>query len=249
MKKAKSIRPVAGIVSRLLSRAQQKRDAVEAWDRKRLERQCAAIEAALKANPRMLHAEDRKTVAMNLGDILDRFEREGKGKKEAVLRRANMGAANDSTKQLYYYTFPRAPRRSPALEKRFSRLVKRTDGYVKLARTAADMADWDERANLIELFRGSSYDCETSGPVLDLPDYLFELNDILDRLNDWLVRETRISWYYETLRKFPVWDDWGNLVFGSPTWPSLENSSRSFVYGKAIPGFELYRILSAELPV
>ena len=81
--------------------------------------------------------------------ILEDFEREGHGKKEAVLRDANMGEKGNSTKQLFNYTLP-----PNALEKRIDRLVKRTDKYRVLAEMAAKKATWDEKEVFIELFEG-----------------------------------------------------------------------------------------------
>lgn len=237
--------PVTDGISLLSRSLQQKRDAAESLDRKRRERRHAAIKASLNKNPKMTRPEDQKIVATNLGEILDRLEHGGRGKKEAVLRAANMGEDGDSTKQLYWYTLPTG---CPAPEKRISTLVKRLAGYVKLAQIAADMAGWDERGILIELFRGSTYDA--SGPVPDLPDYIFALDEIFDGLNSWLARKTKIQWYYEMLRKFPVWDDWGNFVVNQATSPLLDDSGHSpAFYGKAIPGIRLYRFLCAELPV
>ena len=84
-------------------------------------------------------------VAKNLWDILDGFERNGHGKKEAVLREANMGDEGTSTKQLYYYTLHPFDVASDALEKRIDRLVKRTKNYRLLAELAAKNAGWDKQ--------------------------------------------------------------------------------------------------------
>jgi hypothetical protein len=105
--KKKFVRPTTDLMSQLLP--QEKRDAAQALDRKTRERRWNAIDVALKRNPRMTRDEDRKTVATNLGDILDRFVREGKGRKEEIVRAANMGVLGDSTKQLYRYVLPRTP--------------------------------------------------------------------------------------------------------------------------------------------
>jgi hypothetical protein len=248
MNNGKSSSTAPSSISRLLPNAQQKRDAAETRDRNKRERRYAAMAEALQKHPKMTRPEDRKIVATNLWEILDRFERERKGKKEAVLRASNMGREYDSTKQLYNYVLPRSPTRSKAYENRLSKLVKKCEGYVKIAQIAADMATWDKRHILIDLFRGSTYDSEVSGAVPDLPDYLFSLYEILERLNGWLVRESRINWYYDTLRRYPVWDDWGNFIVNSPMWPPGDSVQSPAYYGKAIPGVILYRFLCAELP-
>jgi hypothetical protein len=202
----------------------------------------------------MTLSEDRKVVAKNLWVILDAFERNGHGKKEAVLREANMGDERDSTKQLYYYTLPPFDTVSAALEKRIERLVKRTDRYRQLAEVAAKKAGWDKQEVLIELFKGSSYDTSERGsePIPNLPDYLFKIDDILQRMKDWLVQNTRIEWYYQTLREEDVCDEWGNFIFGRHVSSQVDWSSNvppTIWYGKAIPGIVLHRILGAELPV
>jgi hypothetical protein len=190
--KKKSVRPTTDLMSQLLP--QEKRNTAQAWDRKTRERRWAAIDLALKKSPKMTRAEDRKSVATNRGEILDRFEREEKGRKEAVVRAANMGVPGDSTKQLYRYVLPRSP--SPDLEKRSSKLIRLTEKYRELANKAAELAGWDKWDIEIELFRGSSYDSWTSGPIPELPDYLsnFYFN-VLHELSDRLVRETRIQGY------------------------------------------------------
>lgn len=253
MNGTKSSNPKLNIISRRGDQAnvQEKNNAAIKSSREKLQRRWAAIDAALSINPKMTHIEDKKIVAKNLWQILEDFEREGHGKKEAVLRDANMGEKGNSTKQLFNYTLP-----PNALEKRIDRLVKRTDKYRVLAEMAAKKATWDEKEVLIELFKGSSYDASEHGsePVPNLPDYLFAIDGILQRLKDWLIRETRIEWYYQTLRKEVVWDDWGNFIYGLPVYlfddsVTSSNGPPTIMYGKAIPGVILHRVLGAELPV
>jgi hypothetical protein len=232
-----------------------KNDAAIKWDRDRQQRRWAAIDAALSKNPKMTHIEDRKIVAKNLWNILDKFERDGHAKKETVLRDANMGEKGNSTKQLFYYTLRPFDTVSAALEKRIDRLVKRTDKYRRLAEVAAKKAEWDTQGVLIELFKGSSYDASEQGPIPQLPEYLFAINGILQRMKDWLVQNTRIEWYYQTLRKEDVCDEWGNFIFGRHVSSVVDASDSSsnvpptIRYGKAIPGIVFHRILGAELPV
>jgi hypothetical protein len=234
MNNDRSRRARSATLSRLLAIGQNKRDGVELADRKRRERRRAALIAALIKYPKMTRTEDRKIVASNLGKILDRFEREGKGKKKDVLRLANMGDqspdSTDSTKLLYNYTLPEG---TTASDQRIAKLVKRTENYKKLAQIAANIAGWTEENILTSLFDGSSYDSgEASGPV-DLPDYLFDLNDT-----------------YETLRKFPCCDESGNFVVNCQVSPLPEAAGRfPGFFGKAIPGITLYRVLASELPV
>jgi hypothetical protein len=153
--------------------AQAKNDAAIKLGRERQQRRWAAIDAALSKNPKMTHSEDREAVAKHLWKILDEFERNGHGKKEAVLRDANMGEKGNSTKQVHYYTLPAFDAASDTLKKRIDRLVKRTAKYRLLAELAAKKAGWDKQDVLIELFQGSSYDASEHGPIPEVPDYLF----------------------------------------------------------------------------
>ena len=257
MNGTKSADPMGNVMSSRneLASAQAKNDAAIKWGRERQQRRWAAIDAALSKNPKMTRSEDREAVAKNLWKILDEFERNDHGKKEAVLRDANMGVKGNSTKELFYYTLPPFDAASDALKKRIDRLVKRTAKYRLLAELAAKKAGWDKQDVLIELFQGSSYDASEHGPIPELPDYLFTIDDILQRMKDWLVRNTRIEWYYQTLRKEDVCDEWGNFIFGESVSSMVDASDSSsnvpptIRYGKAIPGIVLHRILGAELPV
>ena len=235
-----------------LAGAQEKNDAAIKLGRERQQRRWAAINAALSKNPKMTRIEDRKVVAKNLWRILDEFENDAHGKKEAVLRDANMGVEGNSTKELYYYTLRPFDTMSAAQEKRIDRLVKSTAKYRLLAELAAKKASWDKQDVLIELFQGSSYDANEHGPIPVLPDYLFTIDDILQGMKDWLVRKTRIEWYYQTLREEDVCDEWGNFIFGRHVSSQVDWSSNvppTIRYGKAIPGIVIDRILGAELPV
>ena len=105
--------------------AQKKNDAaIKKWDGKRQQRRWAAIDAALSENPKMTHIEDRKAVAKNLWNILDRFERKGHGKKEdgGARERGSVGKEGNSTKQLHYYTLPPSDVASDAPKKQIDQL-------------------------------------------------------------------------------------------------------------------------------
>jgi hypothetical protein len=237
---------------------ERRRAATEASFRENQERTNAAIVARLErnVNARMTRA-DQKIVATNLGQILDRAENQNRGAKERILRDLGMGADKDSTKQLFNYTLPRVDTiTSVSLEKRVDRLVKRPKNYTRLAQKVSEMMGWEWRDIQIALFRGSSYDCDDpSVPVPELPNYIFELNDLLVGLNDWLVKATRIGWYYETLARWPVCDERGNFIFGARIYP-IADTSNGFSsllvarnYPKVVPDILLYRVLRQAFPV
>jgi hypothetical protein len=138
MNGTKSADPMGNIITprNESASAQLKNDAAIKRDRDRQQRRWVAIDAALSKNPKMTHIEDRKIVAKNLWNILDKFERDGH-----ALRDANMGEKGNSTKQLFYYTLPPFDTVSAGLEKRIDRLVKRTDKYRRLAEVAAKRAE------------------------------------------------------------------------------------------------------------
>jgi hypothetical protein len=160
--------------------------------------------------------------------------------------------------QLFNYTLPSLdPASAPAFEKRISRLVRRTLKYRKLAETAAEIAGWDKKGILLELFKGSSYDVgeHWSGSVPNLPDYLFEISQIFDRLEQRLIQKTRIEWYYQELGKECLCDEWGNFIFGEP-YRAIPDAPlapsdlfKKVLSERAIPSIVLYRMLAAELPV
>ena len=238
------------VISLESHRPRQKRSASQIWNRER-ERRYAGIVSALEKSPKMASSSDRRIVATNLGEILERFEREGKGKKEAILRAVNMGEPGNSTKQLFNYALPLSYSMvASRLEKRISKLVKRIDNYASIAKKAAELAGWEARDVLIDLFKGSSYDYGGASPAPDLPDYLFSINGILQEFGDWLVRVSQIDRYYKILRTYPVWDDeCVQFIANSRTIPNASYGSQPLFYGKSIPGIPLYRILSAQVPI
>src|SRR5262249_15104587 len=106
------------------------------------------------------------------------------------------------------------------------------------------------------LFQGSSYDVheDASGSLSKLPDYLFEVLTILDRMKEWLISETPITWYYQTLSKRSVEDEWGNFIVDQRVFTrgdATDTSSNTFpaIIYQTIPEIRLYRYLAAEMPV
>jgi hypothetical protein len=199
------------------------------------ERRCAAIEAALKKTPRM-RDRDQKIVARHLHDLLEEFQKYTGRKKEEVLRALNIGGSGDSTKQLYNYTLP------PDGETEKRKLTQLTHKYRLIAEKAAEIADWNRKETLIGLFHGSSYDDSTQAFDSLPEEYLFTMYDILDRMKNWLLRNSDIEWYFKTLQEKFVMDYLGNLfIVGAP------NGFND--YDKAIPGVPLYRILGSEFDI
>src|SRR5262249_32921135 len=123
------------VISHEPHRARQKRIPVQIWDRERRDRRYAGIASAVGKSPKMTSSDDRKIVATNLWGILERFEREGKGKKVEILQKVNMGDEDSSTKQLFHYTLPPSDNTAASrLAKRSSKLVKRIENYKKIAK-------------------------------------------------------------------------------------------------------------------
>ena len=75
---------------------EQKRKEDERVKRARL----IAVRANLRAQPRMAKFTDRKAIATNLYQILDRLERERGISKAKILHSAGQGGPGDSTKRL-----------------------------------------------------------------------------------------------------------------------------------------------------
>jgi hypothetical protein len=210
------------------------------------ERRYAAIEAVLKKTPKMMQDRDRRIVARQLHDILEEFQKRTGRKKEEVLRAAHVGGLGDSTKQLYNYTLPP----EGETEQRISKLIQHTHKYRLIAEKAAELARWNSKETLIELFQGSSYDDSTQAFDSLPEEYLFTMYDILDRMKNWLLRNSEIEWYFKTLHENPVIDDLGNFVFDAPTGYQLDfGAFHNEWYDKAIPGVPLYRILGSEFEI
>jgi hypothetical protein len=112
-----------------------------------------------------------------------------------------------------------------------------------IAEKAAEIARWNSKDTLIELFQGSSYDDSTQAFDSLPEEYLFTMYDILRRMKNWLLRNSDIKWYFKTLQENFVMDYLGNLLIVGA--PGAFNDS----YDKAIPGVPLYRILGSEFEI
>lgn len=139
----------------------------------RLEDRRMLLERARKAmeqRRRMSAASERRTVARNLWDMLDRLEKGPAARSKAdVLLAAGRAQPGDSTKHLERYAL--RPGLPEAEEKKKSEfLVQRIKAYVDIARKAAELAGTDPDTAEFELLQGSSYLSDAPHDHMDDPD-------------------------------------------------------------------------------
>lgn len=238
-----------------LDRPQKRRAASDAMvraRRRKRERDFAALELEVRKRPRMTEEADRVRVAQNLFGILKRFEKDTGERKVKVVRASNIGGDNktESTKRLDFYALDPEKQTSP---NRIARLVKSHANYTKLARKAAELARWDSQEILLELFEESSYLPKEGAPEV-YGKHLDALQYLIDGMGEMLRRKTRVEWYFWTLRKQPVFDEWGNfLVKFHTNWPSfalMKPEDDLWLWlNMSIPSVPLYRMLMDEWPV
>lgn len=235
------------------ARMQARREKSDAMARLQLQNREAlfATQEEACADEKMMNDADRLQVAKNLFGILKRFEQETGQRKVNVVRAANIGNEEDSTKRLEYYTID--PDKPPS-QKRADKLVARLRNYKTLARKAAELGRWEWRDVLVDLCRGASFFPDAEDPGL-YGTHLKTLHSLLDTMGEWLRRETAIDWYFEKLRELPLFDEWGNFVVSEdPTWAVLHERTRSvgdpwLFLNLTIPSVLLYRELIEARPV
>ncbi len=115
----------------------------------RLERGQSLRNALDAVGSTKLSLEDRKAVATALRRLLDRVEKQFQISKASVLEKANIGGAGSSTKYLSYHAI------LPG--KNADSLRKKVQGYVKIAKKAAELAVLDETKVLLEVFGQASF--------------------------------------------------------------------------------------------
>ncbi|AWM23755.1 hypothetical protein [Sinorhizobium fredii] len=232
--------------------AQQKaRDAMARRQQQDREALFATQERACADEKMMNDDADRLLVAKNLFRILQRFEQETGQRKVDVVRAANIGSEEDSTKRLEYYTIDPD---KPTSSKRVEKLARRIRNYKKLARKAAELANWEWHDILIDLFQGSSFFPDSEDPGL-YGTHIRILHRLLDTMGEWLRRKTAIDWYFAKLRELPLFDEWGNFIVNDdPICTVLQN--RAVAVGDpwlflnlTIPSVRLYRQLIESQPV
>jgi hypothetical protein len=139
----------------------------------RLEDRRMLLERARKARTerkKMSALTERRSVARNLWEILDRLEKGPIGiRKVAVLIAAGKAQDGDSTKHLERYAL--RPGLSEADEaKRSKRLVQAVRVYVEIARKAAELAGSDPDIAELEVLQGSRYLSDLPPERPDDPD-------------------------------------------------------------------------------
>lgn len=205
----------------------------------------AALERETESRPKM-DQSDRPVVASNLHRILARFETQAGRKKIDVVRALHMGSDTASTKKLYNYTI------SSASDKQ-DKLISDVINYKAFAQKAAELAGWNKKQTIIDLFKNSSY----SGIAANHSNNYADFSDIvhmLHKMTHWLRRHTEIDGYYRDLASLPLHTEEGDFAVNTVTDDNLpqhiEKGMPVWLYfSTAIPSISLYRRRLITVPV
>jgi hypothetical protein len=172
----------------------------------RLEDRRMLLERARKARAqrkKMSTTTERRSVARNLWEILDRLEKAPKPiRKVDVLIAAGKAQEGDSTKHLERYAL--RPGLSEADEaKRSKRLVQAVRVYVEIARKAAELAGSDPDTAELEVLQGSRYLSDLPPERPDDPDARTAnvIAEALRRMTDRLSHRFNLPQYFENCER------------------------------------------------
>jgi hypothetical protein len=172
----------------------------------RLEDRRMLLERARKARAerkKMSALTERRSVARNLWEILDRLEKiPNPIRKVDVLIAAGKAQEGDSTKHLERYAL--RPGLSEADEvKRSKRLVQAVRVYVEIARKAAELAGSDPDTAELEVLQGSRYLSDLPPERPDDPDARAAdvIAEALRRMTDRLSQRFNLSQYFENCER------------------------------------------------
>lgn len=172
----------------------------------RLEDRRMLLERARKARAerkKMSALTERRSVARNLWEILDRLEKiPNPIRKVDVLIAAGKAQEGDSTKHLERYAL--RPGLSEADEvKRSKRLVQAVRVYVEIARKAAELAGSDPDTAELEVLQGSRYLSDLPPERPDDPDARAAdvIAEALRRMTDRLSERFNLPQYFENCER------------------------------------------------
>ena len=172
----------------------------------RLEDRRMLLERARKARAqrkKMSTTTERRSVARNLWEILDRLEKAPKPiRKVDVLIATGKAQEGDSTKHLERYAL--RPGLSEADEaKRSKRLVQAVRVYVEIARKAAELAGSDPDTAELEVLQGSRYLSDLPPERPDDPDARAAnvIAEALRRMTDRLSQRFNLPQYFENCER------------------------------------------------
>lgn len=185
----------------------------------RLEDRRMLLERARKARAerkKMSALTERRSVARNLWEILDRLEKAPNPiRKVDVLIAAGKAQEGDSTKHLERYALrPGLPEVEEA--KRSKRLVQAVRVYVEIARKAAELAGSDPDTAELEVLQGSRYLSDLPPERPDDPDARAAdvIAEALRRMTHRLSERHNLKSYFEKCERHCLVPDSANYSWG-----------------------------------
>lgn len=176
-------------------------------DAVRREQRLALLErarAARKGRTKMSAPSERRTVARNLWEILERLETGPlRITKARVLLEAGKAGPEDSTKHLERYAL--RPGLSEAEEeKRTGRLVQAVQVYVDLARKAAELAGADADEAELDVLQGSRYLADLPADAVATPELRAAdaIAEGLRRMTDRLAKKYDLDRYFAECERY-----------------------------------------------
>lgn len=191
---------------RQVEEVRRKREEQARLEASRLEDRRMLLERARKARAerkKMSALTERRSVARNLWEILDRLEKiPNPIRKVDVLIAAGKAQEGDSTKHLERYAL--RPGLSEADEaKRSKRLVQAVRVYVEIARKAAELAGSDPDTAELEVLQGSRYLSDLPPERPNDPDARAAdvIAEALRRMTDRLSQRFNLPQYFENCER------------------------------------------------
>jgi hypothetical protein len=191
---------------RRVEEVRREREEQARLDASRLEDRRMLLERARKARAerkKMSALTERRSVARNLWEILDRLEKiPNPIRKVDVLIAAGKAQEGDSTKHLERYALrPGLPEVEEA--KRSKRLVQAVRVYVEIARKAAELAGSDPDTAELEVLQGSRYLSDLPPERPDDPDARAAdvIAEALRRMTDRLSQSFNLPQYFENCER------------------------------------------------
>jgi hypothetical protein len=217
-------RPLSGHVEASLTRQINEQARLNA-------QRVAVIEEKILRCRRIDSATQRQRLAENLGAIIEEAVAKGVSKGDIATAARMSGSTGDSRVFRRYVLSPdlsdqERTRRAAGV------LLKRTDGFIKLAKATADRAGWDWHSILLRLVDGTILCAEDADPdQIERDAYLVDLARIIDHAAASIVREANLDDYFRTITDHdlaPNGDDWEVDYLGKEKVPHADLAEETF---------------------
>jgi hypothetical protein len=216
-------------------------------DRQRtlLKRQAALARDRFAQNGSLNRWSDRCQMAENLhGIIAKAIRRAGSDgervTKERIVAEAGMNDGRGKSSRLYDYALdPNLPVAKREMRAK-KRLVKKPPGYLKLAESAARLANLDVDSEVVDLVQGTSLaEGMENLPAEIEPEYLTMLAKAIRGAARRIVEETDLAWYFRSIEEH-------GLVLSFEGWKADDDADMwTFL---AIPWIDLFTEAVLQLP-